>query len=116
MNASQLIGNAKGLVSETRSTATLIQAHGRDLARTGVEILQAARDVVIEGGRESARVIGRTREELHRTLSDGAEQIRYKLAHLKTPTHKEHAEARKAAIKQKKQRKRAAGEEQRSPA
>ena len=116
MNPSQIIGSAKDLVSETRSTAGLIGAHGKDLAKTGVQILQAAKDVVVEGGKESVRLFDRTRSELQRTLSDGADQIRYKLLHIRTPTHKEHAEARKAEIKEKKQRKRAANGAQHDPA
>ncbi len=116
MNPSQIIGSAKDLVSETRSTASLINAHRRDLAKTGVQILQAAKEVVVEGGRESVRLFGRTCSELQRTLSDGVDQIRYKLAHIKTPTHKEQAEARKVEIKGKKQRKRAEADAQSSQA
>lgn len=107
LNTSQIIGNAKTFIGDARSTASMVGLHGKDLARTGVQILHAAKDVIVEGGKEGVKLLGQTRDELQRTLSEGRDQIAYKLTHLNTPTHKEEAEARKAAIKEKKQRKRA---------
>lgn len=106
MNANQITETVKGAVAGIRSRAGLIGAHGREVVHTGTETLQAAREVVASGGQQAVGVLAQTRDELRRTLKDGAARIGHQLSHLATPTHKEEATARKASLKEKKQRRR----------
>jgi hypothetical protein len=106
MNANQITETVKGAVAGARSRAELIGSHGRQVVQTGTETLQAAREVVVNGGHQAVDVLAQTRDELRRTLKDGAARIGHQLSHLATPTHKEEAVARKEAVKDKKQRRR----------
>lgn len=107
MNTSKIVETVKDAVSGAKGKVDLIKAHGQDVIQTSAHTLQAAKDVVVEGGQETAKVLTHTREELQRTLKEGAEKLGHKLSHLATPTRKEQAEAHKAEIKEKKQRRRA---------
>jgi hypothetical protein len=85
----------------------MVAAHGKGVVKTGVETLQAARGVVASARREATQVLGKTRDELKKTLMEGAARIGHQLSHIATPTHKEQADAHKAEIKAKKRGKRA---------
>ena len=107
MNTSTIVETVKDAVSGAKDKVELIKAHGQDVIQTGAQTLQTAKGVVVEGGQETAKVLAHTKDELQRTLKEGAAQISHKLSHLATPTRKEQAEAHKSVIKEKKQRKRA---------
>lgn len=106
MDTSKIVETVKGAVSGAKDKVELIKAHGQDVIQTGAQTLQAAKGVVVEGGQETAKVLTHTKEELQRTLKEGADKLGHKLSHLATPTRKEQAEAHKAEVKEKKQRKR----------
>lgn len=95
------------LVSTVKEKASLVAAHAPDVVKTGAETLKAAREVVDHSRRDAKLLLERTRDELKQTLKQGADQVRHKLAHLAEPTHKEQAEAKKAAVKAKKRARRA---------
>jgi len=102
MNPKTLVGSVRDGVTEARNKVEMVAAHGQDVVKTGVQTLQAARGVVAEGGREAVQVLSRTRDELKKTLADGAAQVGDKLKLIATPTRREQAAARKAEVKQKK--------------
>ncbi|AXQ29976.1 hypothetical protein D0B54_15400 [Solimonas sp. K1W22B-7] len=106
MTTNKIVETVKDAVAEAKSKVELVGAHGKDVIQTGAQTLQAAREVVADGGREAAQVLTNTRQELQRTLKEGATQIGDQLSRIATPTHKEEATSRKAAVKEKKQRKR----------
>lgn len=116
MNPKSIVGSVKEGVAEARSKVGMVTAHGQDAVRTGARTLQAAKGVVVQGGREAVQIAIRTKDELKRTLKDGVAQVGEKLSRLTTPTRKEEAFARKLEVKAKKQRKRAAMEDEASPA
>ncbi len=106
MTSNKIVETVKDAVAEAKSKVELVGAHGKDVIQTGAQTLQAAKEVVAEGGREAAQVLTNTKQELQRTLKEGAAQISDKLSRIATPTHKEEAATRKVAVKEKKQRKR----------
>lgn len=109
MSANKIVETVKDAVAEAKGKVELIGAHGKDVIHTGAQTLQAAKSVVVEGGHQTAQVLANTKDELQRTLKDGVAQIGHKLSNLTTPTHKEAAAARKAEVKEKKQRRRGNG-------
>lgn len=108
MNQKSIIESVKEGVSEARSKAEMVAAHGQDVFKSGVGTAKALREVVVQAGRETVQLATRTKDELKRVLNDGAVQIGEKLVRIATPTRKEEAAARKAEVKALKQRKRAA--------
>jgi hypothetical protein len=106
MKSTEVIETVKSNLADAKSKGGMIVAHGQDIVHTGVETLKAAKDVVVGAGREALDVATRAKDELKRTLTEGASQVGHKVSHLATPTHKEEAAARKAEVKAKKQRKR----------
>ncbi|HUR41478.1 MAG TPA: hypothetical protein VM240_09965 [Verrucomicrobiae bacterium] len=82
------------LIETVKAKAALARAHAPDVIQTGVETLRAAKGVVTGA-----------RDELKRTLKEGAQKIGEKLAHIATPTRKEVAEMNKAEVKAKKRAK-----------
>ena len=111
MTPSTIIESVRTNVISARAKAGLVATHGQDLLRTGVQTLRDARDVITSAGREVQDVAARAREELWTTLQTGRDQIGHKFTHLATPTRKEEAEARKLEVKARKQRKRAAAQQ-----
>ncbi|MGH8518826.1 MAG: hypothetical protein ACREUE_15350, partial [Panacagrimonas sp.] len=81
-------------------------AHTYEVLSVGAQTLQECRGVMREAGREAGQVAMRAREQMTRTLRDGASRIGDKLSRIATPTHREMAEMRKDEIKAKKRRKR----------
>lgn len=106
MDSNSIVESVKENVAGARVKARRVVAHGQEVVKTGKQTLQAARDVVVDGGREVLQVATHTKDELKRTLKEGASQVGERLARIATPTHKEQAIDRKAAIKAKKRRKR----------
>jgi hypothetical protein len=106
MNAKSIVETVKEGVAGARNKVEMVAAHGQDVLRTGAQTLEAVKDVVVGGTREAADVATRTRQEVARTLKDGASQVADKLSRIATPTRKEAAEARKLEVKAKKQRRR----------
>lgn len=106
MTPSTLIESVKHNLSTAQATAGMVVTHGQDLVKTGVDTLRSAQDVLAGARRDVASVVVRTRDELLTTFKEGREQIGYQLSHLATPTRKEQAQARKAEVKARKQRKR----------
>jgi hypothetical protein len=106
MNPKDVVASVKEGVSEAKGKAAMVAAHGQEVVKTGVETLQAAKNVIVDAGRETAQVLTRTKDELKRTLTDGASQVGDKLSRIATPNRREQAQARKAEVKQKKRDKR----------
>jgi hypothetical protein len=96
--ADTLIGNVKDKVE-------LVKAHAPDVLKTGVDTI-----------REARQVLDRTKDELKKTLKQGAEKIGHQLANLATPTRKEQAEAKKEEVKEKKRARRASSARAKAPA
>jgi len=92
----------ESLVETVKEKVGLVRAHAPGVVQAGVETLRAAREVVKGARREATDMLSRTGGELKKTLAGGADQVRHRLRYLATPTHKERAEARKAALKSKK--------------
>lgn len=111
MSPNKIVETVKDAVAEARNKAEMISSHGQEVIQTGAQTLQAAKEVVVQGGRDAAKVLTHTKDELQRTLKEGVAQIGDKLTRLATPTHREEAAARKAAVKEKKQRKRGANQQ-----
>ena len=105
MKERNLVQIAQARVSDARSTAEMVAAHGQDVVQTGIETLQAARTVVKDAGREAIDLLTRTNDNLRKTLKEGVDRVGGKISRIATPTHKEQAEARKAEIKAKKRAK-----------
>lgn len=116
MNARSVAGSVREGVAEARNKAGLIAAHGYEVLSVGAQTIQECREVMRDARREALQVAVRAREEMTRTLKEGASRIGGKLSRIATPTHREMAEMRKDEIKAKKRRKReeqaAASEEQ----
>jgi len=106
MTPSTLLETVKQNVVSAQSAAGMVIHHGQDLVKTGVDTLRTAQDVLAGARRDVTQVVVRTRDELLATFKEGRGRLSYKLSHLATPTRKEQAEARKEAVKAKKQRKR----------
>lgn len=113
MNPKSIVESVKEGVAEARSKVEMVAAHSQDVVKTGAQTLHAAKGVVVEAGREAAQLAVKTKDELKRTLKEGASQLGEKMARIATPTRREEAAARKLEVKAKKQRKREAtlGEE-----
>ncbi|HUP91742.1 MAG TPA: hypothetical protein VM074_05790 [Solimonas sp.] len=107
MTAKKIVETVKETVATAKGKAGMIGAHGKDVIGVGAQTLQAAKEVVVEAGRQASGVLSNTRDELKRTLKEGASQIGEKLANIASPTRKEEAVAHKQEIQAKKQRKRA---------
>lgn len=110
MSAKGIVETVKEGVGEAKSKVEMVVAHGKEVVKAGAQTAQAARDVVAGAGREAAEVVARTKDELKRTLKDGAAQVGERLSRIATPNRREQAAARKAEVKAKKQRSRAARE------
>lgn len=115
MKPKNVVESVKEGVSEAKDKAAMVAAHGQGVVKTGVETLQAAKNVIVDAGREAAQVLSRTRDELKRTLSDGASQVGDQLSRLATPTRREQAESRKAEVRRKKRDKRVAAASHAAP-
>lgn len=107
MNRESLVETVKGGVAQARSKAGMVAAHGQEVVKVGMQTLQAAGKVVKGARREAAQMLDRTRDELKKTLVEGAVQVGEKLSRIASPTRKEQAEAHKAEIKAKKRQRRA---------
>lgn len=112
---STIVETVKDVVADARSKLEMFGAHGQEVLQTGVQTLQAAKDVVAAGGRDAVQVLSHTGEELQRTLKDGAAQIGEKLSRIATPTRKEQAASRKAEVKARKQQRQAGSRESAAP-
>jgi hypothetical protein len=106
MSPKSVVETFKEGVGGAKSKAAMVVAHGQEVVKTGVETLQAAKNVIVEGGRETAGVLTRTKAELKRTLTDGASHVGDKLSRIATPNRREQAEMRKMEVRQKKRDKR----------
>lgn len=93
MAADSIVESVKETV---KAKVGLVKAHAPEVMKTGVETLKAAKGVV-DGARE----------ELKKTLKDGADRIGHQIANLASMNHKEQAAVRKEAVKMKKRAKRA---------
>lgn len=107
MTADKIVDTVTDAISEARSKVEMVGAHSRDVLKAGTQTLHSAREVVAQAGRDAAELLSHTRDELKRTLKEGAVQIGERLSRLATPTRKEEAMARKLEVKAKKLRKRA---------
>ncbi len=106
MSAAEIVDSVKGALSEARSKAQMVGAHSQDVLKVGSQTLRAAKEVVVQAGRDTANVLSHSRDELKRTLQEGGAQMRDRLSRLATPNRKEEALARKLEVKAKKRRKR----------
>jgi hypothetical protein len=106
MKPKDVVESVKEGVSEAKSKAAMVASHGQEVVKTGVETLQAAKNVIVEAGRETAQVLSRGKDELKRTLKEGASHVGDKLSRIATPNRREQAQALKAEVKQKKREKR----------
>ena len=108
MTAAQIVDNVKDAVAGARSKALMVGAHSQDVLKVGTQTLQAAREVVAQARRDAGELLSHTRDELKRTLQEGAAQMGDRLSRIATPTRKEEALARKLEVKEKKRKKREA--------
>jgi hypothetical protein len=116
MDRKKLVDSVKETVVEAKSKVERVAAHSQEVVKAGVETLTQAKQVVGNARREAAGVVSRTKEELKRTLKEGAAQVGDRIAHLAQATRKEQAESRKAEVKAKKRaRKQAQAEPENSP-
>jgi hypothetical protein len=106
MNARSVAGSVRESVAEARTKAGLIAAHSYEVLSVGAQTLQECREVMRDARREATEVAVRAREQMTRTLKEGASRIGGKLSRIATPTHREMADMRKEEIKAKKRRKR----------
>lgn len=93
MAADSIVESVKETVKEK---VELVKAHAPEVVKTGVETVKAAQGVVAGA-----------REELKKTLKQGAEKIGHQIANIASLNRKEQAEVRKEARKAKKRAKRA---------
>lgn len=105
MSKETIVETVKEAVAGARSKAEVVGARSKDVLETGVQTLQAAKEVVVTAGRQAAEVLANTKDELKRTLKQGAAEVGDKLARIATATRKEQAKARKAEVKAKKRAK-----------
>lgn len=115
MTAVKIVDTVRDAIAGARNKAELVGAHSQDVLKLGSQTLQAAKGVVVQAGHDAAEVLSHTRDELKRTLKEGAAQMGDRLSRIATPTRKEEAVARKLEVKAKKRRKRAAQSESAEP-
>ncbi len=108
MTAAKIVESIRETFTSATSKAKMVGAHSQDVAKVGARTLRAAKDVVTQCGRDTAQVLSRSREELKRTLIEGAAEVGERLSRIATPTRKEEALARKLEVKAKKKRSREA--------
>jgi hypothetical protein len=106
MDATSVIQSVKDRASGARDTIQRVAAHSPAVIKSGKQTLRAAREVVATAKRDAKTLAVRTKDDLKRTLQEGAAEIGDRLSRLATPTRKEMAEARKQEIKAKKQSRR----------
>lgn len=107
MTAATVVDAVKNRIGAAKGTAEMVGAHLLDVIKLGSQTLLSSKNVIRQARQDTATVIFNARDELKRTLKDGAAQIGNRLARLTTATRKEEALARKSEVKQKKRRKRA---------
>lgn len=106
MTADTIVDTVKDTFAEAKRKAEMVGAHSQDVLKVGSQTLQAAKEVVVKAGHDAAEVVSNAREELKRTLKEGAAQMGDRLSRIATPTRMEEAIARKVEVKAKKRRKR----------
>jgi hypothetical protein len=105
MTPAPLLSSVKQGIAQARIKIDLVTAHGAEAFNTGTQTLEAARSVVIGAGNDTAAVFARARQDLKRTLSDGASKLGHQLVRIATPTHAEQAALRKDEVRRKKRMK-----------
>lgn len=92
-----------------RSAGAIVADSVQQLAKTQAgarrDILLAARTRVRQAREDATEIIGKTRAQLAQTLREGYQHLSERASGV--PSHRDHAEARKAEVRQKKARARA---------
>jgi hypothetical protein len=104
MSSKTVVESVKAGVADAKTKVEQVAAHGQEAVKASAQVLAAAKEVVDEARRDTAKVLSRSKDKLKKTLKEGAAQVGDKLANIANPTRREQAAARKAEVKSKKKR------------